>query len=709
MDGLLIGAMTLEAIGQWAWMIGAVAVGIGFVIFVHELGHFLVAKMCGVKCEKFYIGFDVPIRLGPIVFPSRLGRFRWGETEYGIGIIPLGGYVKMLGQDDDPRAAQAEAERIRVRKKDASGEGDSLSGQGVLAGDDPEAYELDPRSFPAKTVPQRMAIISAGVIMNLIFAVIFATFAFRGGVSYTPCEVGTTVPGSPAWKAGLEPGDRIVQLGQGEQSNHLRFTWDLRNAVMMVGGNEDLPMLVRRPDGSDRAVTLRPVVHMEGGEDFPMIGVSPASTNQLAEKMPAIAYLPAGKAQPALAGQDTVVAVNGVAAANGHEVRKLLAQRIDQPVTLTVERLAANSTTAERVEITIEPNPLQDFGFTLEMGPISAIRPGSVAEAAGIQVGDRLESIQGEPISDPLVLAQQLRGLVGQEISLGLRRGTGDEAKLLTLPVTPQEPASYGNELSPGLPLDLSGLGIVLPLGLQINAVAAESPAAKAGLAVGDQLVAFQFTSPDPATKAEELFFAGKETPFNETSNTWPFVLGLVQVAEPGTELRLVFDRAGQRDSVTLKPVAGPLYFADRGLRFTSLSEVRTAESWSEAVSLGLRQTKEDLYRVAEFLKKLVTGYISPSKLGGPLSIAAVAGSEAAESLPRLLIFLTFLSANLAILNFLPIPALDGGHMMFLLAEWILGRPVDERVQMALTLAGVACLLTLMVFVSGMDIQRLFF
>ena len=78
------------------------AFGLGFVIFVHELGHFLVAKACGVKCEKFYVGFDVPIKIGPIQFPRTLFRKQWGETEYGIGIVPLGGYVKMLGQDDNP-------------------------------------------------------------------------------------------------------------------------------------------------------------------------------------------------------------------------------------------------------------------------------------------------------------------------------------------------------------------------------------------------------------------------------------------------------------------------------------------------------------------------------------------------------------------------------------------------------------------------------
>src|SRR4026208_1106437 len=102
----LLGFSFLE-LADYAYTALKVALGLGFVIFVHELGHFLVAKMCGVKCEKFYIGFDIPVPFG---IPSKLFRFQWGETEYGIGILPLGGYVKMLGQDDNPMNAEQEAE-----------------------------------------------------------------------------------------------------------------------------------------------------------------------------------------------------------------------------------------------------------------------------------------------------------------------------------------------------------------------------------------------------------------------------------------------------------------------------------------------------------------------------------------------------------------------------------------------------------------------
>src|SRR4029078_4180275 len=98
-----------------AWL--GVAGGVTLLIFVHELGHFLVAKACGVKCEKFYVGFDFLEFKIPFTnwkLPRSLLKFQWGETEYGIGSLPLGGYVKMLGQDDDPRNAEHEAARIRA-------------------------------------------------------------------------------------------------------------------------------------------------------------------------------------------------------------------------------------------------------------------------------------------------------------------------------------------------------------------------------------------------------------------------------------------------------------------------------------------------------------------------------------------------------------------------------------------------------------------
>src|SRR5262245_11244693 len=163
----LIAAVDLTSLMSTLSVILKVAIGLGAVIFVHELGHFLVAKMCGVKIEKFMIGFDIG--------GYKLA-WRRGETLYGIGILPLGGYVKMLGQDDDPAhiAEQMQKSQLDPNSTDAV----------PIKGPNGETYYVDRRSYLAKSVPQRMAIISAGVVMSIIFAFIFAVIAYGMGVAY---------------------------------------------------------------------------------------------------------------------------------------------------------------------------------------------------------------------------------------------------------------------------------------------------------------------------------------------------------------------------------------------------------------------------------------------------------------------------------------------------------------------------------------------
>jgi regulator of sigma E protease len=244
-ESLILSAITqadLFYVLNLAKNLGMVAVMLGFVIFVHELGHFLVAKACGVKCEKFYIGFNFfNIPLGFVTIPATLFKVQWGETEYGIGSFPLGGYVKMLGQDDNPNNAETESDRTKLR-------------------DEAGNVRLDPRSYPAKSVPQRMAIISAGVIMNIIFGVIFAAIAYRNGVLIQPAVVGATSPGDPAWKANLQVGDRILQVGNDSYRNeHMRFVDDMSKNLFLYGSyDKDLDVVVRHANGDEETVTMRP-------------------------------------------------------------------------------------------------------------------------------------------------------------------------------------------------------------------------------------------------------------------------------------------------------------------------------------------------------------------------------------------------------------------------------------------------------------------
>ena len=136
------------------------------------------------------------------------------------------------------------------------------------------------------------------------------------------------------------------------------------------------------------------------------------------------------------------------------------------------------------------------------------------------------------------------------------------------------------------------------------------------------------------------------------------------------------------------------------------MTDVRQASSFGEALRLGKDETIDSLLLVVRFLKKLGT-QVSPMSMGGPLTIFDAAADSAEAGMSQFLLFLCILSANLAVINFLPIPVLDGGHMVFLAWEGITGKPLNEKWFMRLTYAGFVFILLLMIFVLGLDINRL--
>jgi regulator of sigma E protease len=174
----------------------------------------------------------------------------------------------------------------------------------------------------------------------------------------------------------------------------------------------------------------------------------------------------------------------------------------------------------------------------------------------------------------------------------------------------------------------------------------------------------------------------------------------MLQTVNPDSTVTLVF----QGDRTAQLPIAMDPQWPnpDRGLVLEQQRFVQKADSLGSALRLGLLETGESLTMVVRFLRKLGT-QVSPRLMGGPIAIAAAAGRYAYQGIPELLVFLTMLSANLAVLNFLPIPLLDGGHMVFLLWEGIRGKPANERVQMILTYIGLALILGLLLWVLALD------
>ena len=171
----------------------------------------------------------------------------------------------------------------------------------------------------------------------------------------------------------------------------------------------------------------------------------------------------------------------------------------------------------------------------------------------------------------------------------------------------------------------------------------------------------------------EEQFGYAKPMELKTTPISWVDVHHSLQTALPETKVKLKYLRGTEEKKATL--VGEPSqdsFFPIRGFNFGGLERTCRTDSWGTAVALGFRETKERLGSVGRTLSMLLKRDLEVENLGGPVLIAKIAGDEAARGIPRLLIFLTFLSANLAILNFLPIPALDGGHMVFLIVEGVI-------------------------------------
>jgi len=638
--------------------------GLGFVIFVHELGHFLVAKACGVKCEKFYLGFDV----GGL----KLCSFKWGETEYGIGALPLGGYVKMLGQDDNPGAATAEAHRARAASGDLPAEPTS----------DPHPA-WDPRSYPAQSVPERMAIISAGVIMNVIFAVLMASLAFGLGVREVASGTSAVRPGGAAWRAGLRTGDEIVAIG----GTPVTVFKELQKKVTLGDLSKGVGFTVRRPgEGDVREVTLRP--DTDGGA--PMVGISgPLSLklpDDLGEGLPGSA----GKTTPPLAGGDTVRAVDGVPIDSHAQLVATLSRIRDRAVVLGIERKG------ERLDVELPPRPRTSLGMEMAPGPIQAVQDGSPAAVAGLVKGDQLVSVDGAPVGDPFTLDDRLRARVGTAVPVVVERAGVEE----TLAVTPREVTWIDASPMRATPLGVSSIGIALPVIPTVTAVLPDSPAGRAGIVAGDQLSRVRFVEPGEAADG-----AGNWLALSEAEPNWPGVIAVMQQLAAGSQVEVTVENAAGSREVALEPAVVPGEFlVDRGLVFEQVFKTERAATIGAALSRGFSTAVEDLSMVYRFLQKLWSRQISARLLGGPMSILQQAGRSAEEGFSALLLFLTMLSANLAVVNFLPIPVLDGGHMVFLLYEWVTGRPPSERVVIALSYLGLILILSLMFWVFGLDL-----
>jgi regulator of sigma E protease len=270
----------------------AFAFVLGVLVFVHELGHFLAAKRVGIRVLKFQLGFN------PTVVS-----FRRGDTEYGIGALPLGGYVKMAGENPDEVEHD---ERGNIVKR--------------------------PDEFLSKTKWERFQVLIMGPVMNILLALVLTALVLyqgveKGAYEEQPTVVGVVTAGSPAAAADIRPGDRIVSV-----ADHTVNNWDQFLIAIGSRPNREVSLTLLR-NGMELTRKVTPTVVGQSRFQFGEIGVLPTVHPHVRSVSSGSAAEKAG-----LKVNDVVLAVDGQPITFSYQLKDAIAKRPDQLISLSILR-----------------------------------------------------------------------------------------------------------------------------------------------------------------------------------------------------------------------------------------------------------------------------------------------------------------------------------------------------------------------------------
>lgn len=703
-----------------------VILGFGAVVFIHELGHFLAARWAGIRVLAFAIGF------GPAIASFRKG---WGvrlgtsendyeqtqldalgaagekrehararlahasHTEYRLNLLPLGGYVKMLGQVDGDPSQVSDAR---------------------------DSYQ---NCRPVK----RMVVISAGVIANIISAAVLFIFIYSVGKPEVPPVIGSVADGYPASLAivrtedgtdvrgGLLPGDRVLAI-DGEKPKKFE---EILHTVAMSKKGRPVSLTVERAGAGVLVASVTPEVNRVSG--LLDIGIGEPRSGTLAQGAnpeenerfrEAFARLGLGSLDPGM----SLTSLNGAPASSGSDLARVVAAGNGEPVVATFRDASGTK------ELTIRPRAIMQADWLprggssvipvshlLGLAPVMKVGDATNAKEKGLRDGDifavlgsvefpspaqgmiEIQSRKGSTIR-VVVLRTGADGSLG-EVDLGQvavngkgqigfgAESTADELTMLSMPPTALRSARGGavDEFTP------SATGFIRVPGTSIVRIA--------GQPVGN------FTEVREALKRASASHVGAQT---SATLDIPVTLrrpvrGVPDSGAPDEEVTWTLSAEDARALHRLG-WEDPL----SGTGVLQLEQfVLKADGMIDAVRLGVEDTHRVMMSVYMTFVRLTEGTVKIEHLKGPVGIAHIGTLVAERGFMSLLFFLALISVNLAVVNFLPIPFVDGGQFLFLVYEQIRGRPPSIAFQNIATMAGLALIVSVFLVVTFNDIRTL--
>ena len=548
---------------------------LGLLIFVHELGHFLVAKYFKVRVEVFSLGFG-----------KKLLSFRRGDTEYCVSAIPLGGYVKMFG--DDPSADISEADRQA--------------------------------SFLHKPVGQRIAVVLAGPLMNLFFAfILYSAIAMIGEKAIFPA-MGDLEPTSAAATAGFKSGDTVLGVTEPNGTEHKVGTWTQFDKVIQANPNTKLDFKVQRTDGNVDVISATPKL-------------------------------------------------------------------VPNPYILGLKK---------------EVGGIEGLSFMSRASTIAVASPEGAAAKAGLRTGDTITKINATPIRRWRELLQASATFANEpEITVTVQRGL-----LESFIDEDQTPQTLEFKVAiPAAAKGKAGLEALKAMGfddpeLYLASVEKGSPAEKAGLKPGDLLLSIndsKLQKFDQVIGLIRTFNGDKPLNFTVLRDAKPTSIEVV----PNVKKRM--NNNGQEEprfEVGIRPM-----IIDDAVQTVDM----TTGNILEAMERGVIRSGEMSGAVAMGFVRLFQGEVSSKNIGGFLSIGQMAKKSWSMGISEFLLAMAIISINLFVLNLLPVPVLDGGHLVFYTIEAVRGAPLSMQKMEIAQRVGAALLVGLMVFALFNDVSRIWF